>query len=475
MVLCAVFVLIALGWIVTGLRADSGELHEAPVVLVGPDVVTVPLVKQVIAVPGRPFSAGAVDNRAEAAALLERGDVVAELDIDLSGTQDQLRLATPHRPALARAIQAEVERIEKTRGRTVVVAEPPDRLDGRPLSWITFATALAGFLLVCVVSLVWGPFARTLPRLLARLTALAFLAVGAGICGWLLAGPAPAGERMLVASVLAATVVAAGALTFACEIIGGLPGLLLAATVIVAGPVPLLLAGDRLLLADAWAIGSRWTIAGAGESLLWAASGDGVTGIAQPVVTIAGSALLGLVVLVAMRWLVRVDVERPGALASVRSWRRNLGLVLASATCLTILATALTSALHSEAVPRPLASLASTTQCVPAGPVEDVGDLNRITRLRAEPALQGGDVGVSAHLSDGRSIWMFGDTLRDAKFSGAGFVRNSMLLVEPDCLQVVLPKSGAGDRACGCSGAKGRRRGLGAKSTSPATPAPCVP
>ncbi|MDQ4110332.1 MAG: DUF4185 domain-containing protein [Actinomycetota bacterium] len=93
-------------------------------------------------------------------------------------------------------------------------------------------------------------------------------------------------------------------------------------------------------------------------------------------------------------------------------------------------------------MPRPLASLASKTQCVPAGPVEDVDDLNRITRLRAEPALQGGDVGVSAHLSDGRSIWMFGDTLRDKKFSGAGFVRNSMLLVEPDCLQVVLPESG---------------------------------
>lgn len=360
MVLCAVFVLIALGWIVTGLRADSGELHEAPVVLVGPDVVTVPLVKQVKAVQGRPFSAGAVDSRAEAAELLESGDVVAELDIDLSGTQDELRLATAHRPALARAIQAEVKRIEKTRGRTVVLAEPPVRLEGRPLSWVTFATALAGLLLVCVVSLVWGPFARTLPRLLARLTALAALAVGAGIGGWLLAGAASAGERMLVASVLAATVVAAGALTFACEIIGGLPGLLLAATVIGAGPVPLVLAGDRLLLADAWGIGSGWTIAGAGESLLWAATGDG-GGITQPIVTIAGSALLGLIVLVAMRWLVRVDVAREGALASVRAWRRNLGLVLASATCLAILATALTSALHGEAVPRPLASLASTT------------------------------------------------------------------------------------------------------------------
>lgn len=37
---------------------------------------------------------------------------------------------------------------------------------------------------------------------------------------------------------------------------------------------------------------------------------------------------------------------------------------------------------------------------------------------------------------------MFGDTLRGKDFSAAGFVRNSMLLVEPDCLRVVLPESG---------------------------------
>lgn len=438
--LCAVLVLIALGWIVTGLRADSGELHEVPVVLVGPDVVTAPLVKQVNAVPGRPFTAGGVDDPAEAAELLESGDVVAALHLDLSGTRDELRITAAHRPELAREIHAEVARIETSRGRTVALAPTDDRHEERSWARITFATALAGFLLVCVVSLVWGPLARTLPRLLARLTALAALAVGAGIWGWFLAAPESAGERMLVASVLAATVVAAGALTFACEVIGGLPGLLFAAAVIVAGPAPLVLAGDRLLLTEPWATGSRWTIAGAGESLLWAV--DARTGIAQPVMTIMGSALLGLVVLVATRWLVRGLVAPDGESVSVSGWRRTLGLVLVSATCLTVLATALTSALHAETVPRPLASLASTTQCVPAGPVEDVDDLNRITRLRAEPALQGGDVGVSAHLSDGRSIWMFGDTLRDEKFSGAGFVRNSMLLVEPDCLQVVLPESG---------------------------------
>ncbi|MBG6097120.1 hypothetical protein [Nocardioides luteus] len=439
-VLCAVLVLIALGWIVTGLRTDSGELHEAPVVLVGPDVVTAPLVKQVNAVPGRPFTAGAVDDPAEAAELLESGDVVAAVHLDLSGTRDDLRVAAAHRPELARAIHVEVTRIEKTRGRTVALVPAEDRHEERSWTGITFVSALAGFLLVCVVSLVWGPLARTLRRLLARLTALAALAVGAGVWGWLLAAPAPAGERLLVASVLAATVIAAGALTFACEVIGRLPGLLFAAAVIVAGPVPLVVAGDRLLLAEPWATSSRWTIAGAAESLLWAV--EAPTGIAQPVVTIVGSALLGLVVLVASRWLVRGLVEPEGHPVSVSGWRRTLGVVLVSATCLTVTATALTTALHAETVPRPLASLASTTQCVPSGPVEDVDDLNRITRLRAEPALQGGDVGVSATLADGRSIWMFGDTLRDKKLPGAGFVRNSMLLVEPDCLRVVLPESG---------------------------------
>ncbi|MEI7058250.1 hypothetical protein WBG06_20655 [Nocardioides sp. CCNWLW239] len=431
---CAVLVLVALGWIVGRLRADAGELHEAPVVLVGPDVVTAPLVEQVNAVPGRPFAAGAVDDRSEAESLLESGDAVAELDLDLSGTQDELRIAAAHRPELARAVEAEVARIEKTHGRTVALVSSPERLEERSWAPVTFGAALAGFLLVCVVSLVWGPLARTLPRLLARLTALAAMAAGAGAFGWLLAGSAQTGI------VLAATVVAAGALTFACEIVGGLPGLLFAAALILAGPLPLVLAGDRLLLSEPWSTGSAWTIAGAGEALLWTDAGR--EGIAQPVVTIAGSALLGLVVLVTTRWLVRTDRARDGELAELRSWRRTLGLVLASATCLTVLATALTAALHAETVPRPLASLASTTQCVPSGPVEDVDDLNRITRLRAEPALQGGDVGVSAALGDGRSIWMFGDTLRAKELPGAGFVRNSMLLVEPDCLRVVLPEPG---------------------------------
>ncbi|MFE6646729.1 hypothetical protein ACFVJS_09225 [Nocardioides sp. NPDC057772] len=438
--LCAVLVLVALGWIVGGLRTDAGELHAAPVVLVGPDVVTAPLVKQVNAVPGRPFAAGGVEDRSEAESLLESGDVVAALHLDLSGTRDELRIAAAHRPGLARAIHAEAARIEKTRGRSVALAESDERVEERSWGLVTFGAAVAGFLLVCVVSLVWGPLARTLPRLVARLTALATLTVGAGVWGWFLAVPAPAGEQMLIASILAATVLAAGALTFACEVIGGLPGLSFAAAVIVAGPVPLLVAGDRLLLADTWAIGSRWTIAGAAESLLWAV--ETRTGIAQPVVTIVGSALLGLVVLVASRWLVRGLVAPESAPVSMSGWRRTLGVVLVSATCLTVLVTAVTSALHAGTVPRPLASLASTTQCVPSGPVEDVDDLNRITRLRAEPALQGGDVGVSTTLGDGRSIWMFGDTLRDEELPGAGFVRNSMLLVEPDCLRVVLPESG---------------------------------
>lgn len=432
--LCAVLVLIALGWIVTGLRADSGELHEAPVVLVGPDVVTAPLLKQANAMPGRPFSAGAVEDRGEAAELLANGDVVAVITLDLSGTEDQLRLAAAHRPELARAVRAEVGRIERTHGRTVAVVGTEDRFEERSFAGVTFATALAGFLLVCVVSLVWGPLARTLPRLLARLTALAALAAGAGLGGWLLTGSTSAG------AVLAATVIAAGALTFACEIVGGLPGLLFAAALIVAGPLPLVLAGDRLLLEEPWSTGAGWTIAGAAESLLWTGPGRGE--ITQPVVTVAGSALLGLVVLVVTRWLVRGVLARDDARVPVGVWRRNLGVVLASATCLTVMATAVTSALHAEDPPRPLASLASTTECVPSGPVEDVDDLNRISRLRAEPALQGGDVGVSATLGDRRSIWLFGDTLRDKDLPGAGFVRNSMLLVEPDCLRVVLPESG---------------------------------
>lgn len=85
-------------------------------------------------------------------------------------------------------------------------------------------------------------------------------------------------------------------------------------------------------------------------------------------------------------------------------------------------------------------SLAAETRCIPFSSVSSVGDLNDLVgTLRASSGFAGADVGADVTLQDGRRLWVFGDTLRAADFDGQRFVRNSMLVFEADCADVVLP------------------------------------
>lgn len=85
-------------------------------------------------------------------------------------------------------------------------------------------------------------------------------------------------------------------------------------------------------------------------------------------------------------------------------------------------------------------SRASQTQCLPYQPPRSVKSLNQLVdSLRSGGEFQGGDVGASTTLSDGRRVWVFGDTLRSAGFDGERFVRNSMLVFGDRCADVVLP------------------------------------
>lgn len=83
---------------------------------------------------------------------------------------------------------------------------------------------------------------------------------------------------------------------------------------------------------------------------------------------------------------------------------------------------------------------ATRTECIDVSRVRTVAQLNHwVQRVRVDPAFAGGDVGASATLQDGRALFVFGDTLRDASFDGQRFVRNSMLVASRRCASVVLP------------------------------------
>lgn len=78
--------------------------------------------------------------------------------------------------------------------------------------------------------------------------------------------------------------------------------------------------------------------------------------------------------------------------------------------------------------------------CLPVEQPRDVADINDlIGSYRRQPDFVGADVGASTVLQDGRSLWVFGDTLRSPSFDGPTFVHNSLLVLSDACASVVMP------------------------------------
>lgn len=93
------------------------------------------------------------------------------------------------------------------------------------------------------------------------------------------------------------------------------------------------------------------------------------------------------------------------------------------------------------------------SDCVLTGPRETVEDLNDFIALApGVPGFLGADVGVDVRLDDGRSLWLFADTLRRSS-GGPPLVHNSMLVFDRECAYLVEPAGGSGalvpDRADG--------------------------
>lgn len=92
-------------------------------------------------------------------------------------------------------------------------------------------------------------------------------------------------------------------------------------------------------------------------------------------------------------------------------------------------------ALREEEEPPPKAE--DYLDCLPYTRPRTVPQINTfIHRAQETPGFVGGDVGASTRLSDGRSLWVFGDTLRPEEEPGSSMVSNSMLVMGQDCASV---------------------------------------
>lgn len=428
-------------------NAEIGEPRQAPIAIVTAPVVAEALVDQANGLAGGPFDAQVAEDADAALSGLREGGVVAVLQVDLRGSEDVLTLNRANDSRLNDAVRDRVAAIERTFDRSVDVEEV-DTSSGHPrlAHALTLAANGIGFAFVVLVSMFLGPVTRTLGRGLLRHAALAAVALVSAVLLVrvpLFGSPEPSAPALLT---IALAVIVAGSATLALEALAGLAGLAMAATLFFTQAAPLLMQTDVRLFPEPWPTVVPLTPLGAmDEALTRLLSFEDAPGLGRPMLTlIVWLVISWLTALVArgVRHRFGVEPDGPRRAATQRGkilWRLRVAVVVVPAAALLI---GLVVILPRDAVAEPeqMPSRASETECVPTGQVRSIKDANRVTsRLRGGGEFQGGDVGASVSLQDGRRLFVFGDTLRGEDFDGQRFVRNSMLVMEPGCLQVVLP------------------------------------
>ncbi|WP_284532907.1 DUF4185 domain-containing protein [Nocardioides sp. T2.26MG-1] len=435
--------------------------HGAPGAVVAPAIVAQALAAQVNALPGHPLEAIASDDRAAAIDDVRHGVTVGATLVDLTTTQDQLVLNSSTDDRLARAVRDQVEAIERSHGRTLSVRYVSvSPVDDHVVRRLAVGFGALGFLLAVLLSLRFGPVARTLRLGTRRILVVSAVSLAAGyVAAIVLPGVSglDTATQLRLAGVLGLTAVVAGVLTLALEGVAGFGGLGLSAAFYLVVATPQLLGTDPRLLPEPWPILAVWTAPGASVEALSAIAMYGGTGVRLPLLVLAVwllAAILGLVVSRRERARERVAPDagldeplllHPPLTPAVRHgrlvrWRWRVAVVVLPAA---VAAFALVSFVPRDAVAdaAAVASQASESQCVSTGQVRSVADLNRIARtVRGGPEFEGGDVGADTELQDGRRIMVFGDTLRSPSFSGQRFVRNSMLVFDEQCIQAIVPE-----------------------------------
>lgn len=422
--------------------STTGRPHQVPVAISAPALVAHAVAKEANALPGTPFDARPVSSGEQARAEVVGGTSVAALVIDLRGTRDVVYLNPAQDGALNEAVEAQARAISESYGRTLDVdlvgaADLGDRAPGLSdqIDNFTLATSVLGFAIVLIISFVRGPIARTAALGATRLAVVSAVAL---TIGYLLTAlpltrlPAEGG-RLAVLGALA--IVLAAATTMALEALAGLAGLGLAATLFFVASTPLLLRTDAYLLPPPWPTLASWTQNGATHRAVFDLVAFGPGAATRPLLVMLAYLVAALVTLAVARRARGHAVSRAG----VVRWRLRVAVVTVPVTALMLALTAYPPT--SSSPPDPLASKASRTTCLGLGDIRTVADLNRVAgQLRGGPEFQGADVGAEVRLQDDRTLWVFGDTLRAEDFTGQRFVRNSMLIVEPECLQVVVPQ-----------------------------------
>ncbi|MGC9221990.1 MAG: DUF3533 domain-containing protein [Solirubrobacteraceae bacterium] len=282
--------------------------HHVPVQVVAPPRLAVAETQALNALAGGPLKATAATDQGAALRRLRENATDAVLVLEPRSRADTLYVAGGGGAALVTAVQDVLGRVEaaQRRGLRTVDAVPAQSGDARGLSgfYLVVGWLIGGYLAASLLAISHGSRPANQRRAVIRLLALALYAVISGVGGALIVGPllgALTGHVLALWWVGALLVFAAAAVTMALQVLVGVVGIGLTVVLFVvlgnpsaggAYPAP--------LLPGFWRAISSWLPNGAGVEVVRRIVYFGGHGIGGALVVIAGYALVGTLLALAV-------------------------------------------------------------------------------------------------------------------------------------------------------------------------------
>ncbi|WP_447036511.1 DUF3533 domain-containing protein [Streptomyces sp. DSM 118878] len=258
--------------------------------------------------PGKPLDPRTVKDEAAARHKIMSRELDGALVVDPRGTTDTLLVASGAGTALSRTlttITTEADAAQERTVKTVDVAPASDQdFNGLSSFYLVVGWCVGGYLCASILAISAGSRASNLPRAVLRLGTMALYSIVGGLGGAVIIGPilgALPGSVMGLWGLGALVIFGVGAITLALQALTGIVGIGLAVLLVVIGGNPS--AGGAFplpMLPPFWKAIGPWLQPGAGT---WTArsiayfEGNAIT---WPLLVLAGWALVGTVVTLAL-------------------------------------------------------------------------------------------------------------------------------------------------------------------------------
>lgn len=307
LVVCLVLLVVPLG----------NDPHAAPVTINAPAVVAEALAEQANSRDGTPLDAGVATSPGQARRDVEQGRAVAAVVIDLRLNRATLLVSAGQGDALSDAVSSVVRRIAQPFSATVTTEEvgsgPAGSTAQRTLRLLVAAAVLMGLGIATAAAWRGGPVTDTWAKAARRVAVTGGVAaVGAVVLAVVAAGQI-GGSFTGWWALLALTVLATTAATFALAGVLGAAGIGVATLVFVVSAAPLARIEHPMLLPAPWSEIVPWLPHGASLDAARQVGWYDGSGSAQPVVVLVAWLVVSCLVLaVARRERLRAGVVWSG-------------------------------------------------------------------------------------------------------------------------------------------------------------------